>query len=106
NLYKVYKNEKLIAILFFSIRDNEMKLPYAYFNSADTSAVVNAICQIAINKLVKSFTCFNPQLLKEFNKTKNPYLFTKPLKKNIAYPPDLNVENSIIQDGDGDAVFC
>jgi len=106
NLYKVYKDEKLIAVLFFTIRNNEMKLPYAYFNSDDTSSVIDAIYQIAINKLVKSFTCFNQQLVQELNTSKNPFTFTKPLSKNIAYPSTLNVNRNMMQDGDGDAVFC
>jgi hypothetical protein len=106
NLYKVYKDEKLVAVLFFTIRDKEMKLPYAFFNTADTNTVAKAIYQIAINKLVTSFTCFNKQLRDELNTTKNPFTFTKPLKKNIAYPIDLNFDGKTIQDGDGDAVFC
>jgi hypothetical protein len=106
NLYKIYKDKKLIAILFFTIRDNEMKLPYAYFNTTDTSTVTNAIYQIAINQLVTSFTCFNTELIKQFNTSKNPFIFNKQLHKNIAYPADLNRDGKTIQDGDGDAVFC
>lgn len=105
-LYKVYKDEKLIAVLLFSIRDNEMKLPYAYFNKVNSTSIANAISQIAINNLVSSFTCFNQQLIQEFESNKNPFTFTKPLKKNIAYPAELNVDSNMIQDGDGDAVFC
>lgn len=105
-LYKIYKDQKLIAVLFFSIRDNEMKLPYAFFNKEDIAPVTNAIYQIAINNLVTSFTCFNEQLIQELNTGKNPFTFTKPLKKNIAYPPELDLSNKLLQDGDGDAVFC
>jgi hypothetical protein len=105
-LYKVYKDQKLIAVLFFSIRDNEMKLPYAFFNKEEIAPVTNAIYQIAINNLVTSFTCFNAQLIQELNTGKNPFTFTKPLKKNIAYPPELDISSKLLQDGDGDAVFC
>jgi hypothetical protein len=106
NLFKIYKDETLIAVLFFTIRDNEMKLPYAYFNSDDISSVIDAIYQIAINKLVSSFTCFNTELIKQFNTSKDPFIFNKQLHKNIAYPADLNFDGKTIQDGDGDAVFC
>ena len=106
NVFKVYKNEELIAVLFFTIRDNEMKLPYAYFNTKNIDAVTKAIYQIAINKMVTSLTCFNTELIKQFNTTKNPFIFNKQLHKNIAYPADLNRDGKTIQDGDGDAVFC
>ena len=83
-----------------------MKLPYAYYHADDVSSVAKAIYHIAINNKVNSFTCFNAQLIQEFKNSKNPYIFTKELKKNIAYPPNLNVNSNMLQDGNGDAVFC
>lgn len=106
SLYKVYKNDQLIAVLFFSTRDNDLKIPYAFFNESDSTSVSKAIYSIAINNKVASLTCFNDTLIKEFQTPKNLFILNKQLHKNIAYPADLNLEGKTIQDGDGDAVFC
>jgi len=108
-LFKVYRKNQLIGVLFFTIRNNEMKLPYSFFEEQEIESIIQAIYHIAIKKDVISFTTFNPAIIDKIITRKNPFIINKSITKYVAYPKNciaLGIENKQFQDGNGDAVFC
>ena len=105
-LVKVYQDHKLIGFLFLTIRDGEMKIPYAFFDEKNIEMITKAIYKVAINERVISFTTFNSMLIEKMKHHKSPFIMHKKLTKYIAYPTSLELNGKTIQDGDGDAVFC
>ncbi len=109
DVFKVYnKDNRLIAVLFFTLRNGLVKLPYAYFNVDDLHIVTQVITDYLQGKKAISFLTFNPQINKKLQQKKHLFWYKKPeikdfvvSKKIIQYLP----ENFVFQDGEGDFVF-
>ncbi|OFY84967.1 MAG: hypothetical protein A3K10_00770 [Bacteroidetes bacterium RIFCSPLOWO2_12_FULL_31_6] len=108
-LLKVFKNQQIVGVLFFTFRDGDMKLPYSFFYNQDIDLIVQIIYQVAIENHAMSFTTFNASITERISSKRHPFIFLKKIRKYIAYPKyciNLGIENKTIQDGDGDVVFC
>lgn len=100
--------DQTIGLLFISVNNGHMKIPYAYFNEKDASQVLRVIYQQAILKNVVTLTLFCSPLVAAMNSEPNPFIFTKKIKRLIAISKqlsDLYHQYPNIQDGDGDVVF-
>jgi len=99
---------RTIGLLFISIRDGYLKVPYAYFQDDETERVVNAIYREAILQKAVTLTIFCPGLVRQMNSGSHPFIFKKKVKRLIAISKklsDLYLKYPHIQDGDGDVVF-
>ncbi len=101
-------NNKLIAFLFFSIRNGTLKLPYFYYNN-NLDEVIKVINYHIIKWKIKTFTTYHSALSKRIMELKTVALFRKKTERNYLISKSLNEKllslDVEIQDGDGDCVF-
>jgi len=99
---------KTIGLLFISVRDGHLKVPYAYSQEDEAERMVNAIYREAIVQKAVTLTVFNPVLMRRMSLGPHPFLFRKRVKRLIAISSqlsDLYQDYPVIQDGDGDVAF-
>lgn len=107
---KLYSKDKVLkGFLMLSVRDKNMKVPYAYFEQADSPDVVRAIYYYMLQVRAETLTVFNPWLCKCILENKSPFLYKRNMKRHYLISKTLKnvVETGevIIQDGDGDCAF-
>lgn len=101
-------SEKTIGLLFISIRDGHMKVPYAYFNENDAPLILNVIYHQAVLKKALTLTLFRPELVQQMHSAPHPFILRKQIKRMAAVSKPLSAlfqQYPHLQDGDGDVVF-
>lgn len=105
---KVSEQGKVIGLLFISVRDSHMKIPYAYFDQEDAVQLLKVIYGQAILKNVVTLTIFNSKLTGMMEKVSHPFLLKKQIRRLVAISKQLTGSFQYLpefQDGDGDVVF-
>jgi hypothetical protein len=105
---KITASDQTIGLLFISVRDGHMKVPYAYFDEKDAPQALKVIYQQALLKNVVTLTVFCPSLVVAMDSVVHPFIFRKKIKRLIAISKQLSgfyQKYCEIQDGDGDVVF-
>ena len=105
---KISANSQTIGLLFISIRDGHLKVPYAYFHEKNARQVLKVIYQQAIIKKAITLTIFYPKLVNLMDSVLNPFIFKKKIKRLVALSkqlPGYYQTYHEFQDGDGDVVF-
>lgn len=100
--------DQTIGLLFISVKNGHMKVPYVYFNEKDAGEILKVIYQQALLKNVVTLTVFNPTLVAVMDSMTHPFLFRKKIKRLIAISKQLSTlyqKYPCLQDGDGDVVF-
>lgn len=107
-ILKVWHEKEMIAVLFLTLRDGELKLPYAYFEKEKTTLVAKVILRKLIELRAETFVCFHKDLLTYFRVNQGPFYHLRLIDKTFGYTSSLDKymqEDVVIQDGDGDVVF-
>jgi len=105
---KIWHKKEMIAVLFLTLRDGELKLPYAYFEKEKAALVGKVIVQKSIELRAETFVCFHKDLLAYFRQNQGPFYHLRLIDKTFGYSSELEkylVDGAVIQDGDGDVVF-
>lgn len=105
---KITAAGQTIALLFISLKNGHMKVPYAYFNEKVADQVLKVIYQQALIKNAVTLTLFNPPLVEAMDSAAHPFIFRKNIKRLIAISKHLSglyQKYPHLQDGDGDVVF-
>jgi len=105
---KITSTDLTIGLLFISLRDGHMKVPYAYFNEKDANQVLKVLYTQALLKNVVTLTVFCHQLVDVMNSAPHPFIFRKKIKRLMAISKQLSDvyhQYPQMQDGDGDVVF-
>ncbi len=108
HLLKVSEEGQTVAVLFLTLRDGELKLPYAYFEEKQEAIVKRVVVKKMLELGAETFVCFHPQLLTHFKKKSSPFYHLRQIDKTFGYSTTLEKymgEDVAIQDGDGDVVF-
>ncbi len=108
NLYQVYKNDQLIALLWITNRDGTAKLPFCYVMPGFESIAVQVIFHQIIHLEVDTFICFQENILNAIKDSSTPTLYQRSIKKVLGWSEKLkhHLEAPVyVQDGDGDVVF-
>lgn len=108
HVFQLWEKEQLIAVLFFTQRDGQVKLPYIYFDKNKMEVVVFAILKILIQLKAETFTCFQQEVCTAIQQQKTPFYHRKKIVKTFGIAKTLEKyleESPVIQDGDGDWVF-
>jgi hypothetical protein len=105
---KICRDHELIGFMMTSIRDRHFKIPYLYFEKGNIQFISLAIYYISISGDCTIFTTFNLHLTEYIKYNTSPYFYKRKLFKDLAVSTkyrNLNFDNIILQDGDGDCAF-
>lgn len=106
---KIYnKQNKLIAFIIFSRRNDDLKIPYLYHDNC-LETIVKVVNYHLIKWKIKTFTCFHNELALKLKKQSTSALFKKEINRNYLvsnlFDSQLIESKFEIQDGDGDCSF-
>jgi hypothetical protein len=110
-IMKVYDAEnKLAAILLLSVRDKNLKIPYAYLKTEAEKISIHAIEGFMREQKMDMLTLFHPRLANAFRLYSSTCFMIRKMKRHYIiskkFEADLAILKSIsIQDGDADAAF-
>lgn len=110
NYYTFYnKQEEVTAVLWLSIKDGHLKIPYAYFEKQLLDEVVKFILNKCKEKRVKTMLVYHTgiaELLQQrmFYMTKKTFYQNFYATKNLKITAK-DIKKKSIQSGDGDVVF-
>jgi len=103
------KNNEVVAFLFFTKRENTLKLPYCIYKSKYLHEIILVILQQIIELKISTFTTYNNEISDQLLKQKTNSLFKKKMIREYLISNNLkeyfDSNNFVIQDGDGDCVF-
>jgi hypothetical protein len=108
---KVYSSEnKLAAILLLSLRDKNLKIPYAYLSPSSEGISILAVEQFMREQKLDMLTLFHPKMTNAFGKFSSACFLIRKMKKHYIiskeFEANLSLSKSIsLQDGDADAAF-
>lgn len=97
----------LKAFLILMRRDQELKLPYCYFDSDAINDVVKLVNYFILKWKINTFTTFNSELSKYFLDHKTIGYYKKRMKRYYLASNHFQglLDDFEVQDGDGDLVF-
>ncbi len=102
------ENGTLIAVLFFTLRNGSLKLPYLYFQG-DMARIVDVVNYHVLLWNATMFTTFNQVLAAQLLKQSTPGFFKKKMERKYLISnllsPEFFENSPSFQDGDGDCVF-
>lgn len=106
---KIFNSEKnIIGFLLLKIRDNELTIPYCFFEKEDSKVVLDVIIKHIIKLRVDMIYFADQDLKKEFDKIKFPVLhrWESSRTRFMSHKFEkFDMSYYKIQDGDADAVF-
>ncbi len=108
NYYIFRQGKEIKAFVAISNRDNLAKIPFIYFNNTDIKAVTHRLVQLILKKKYDSVIVFHSQIVDFMEQNKMPFYYRK---KEIKYSGttkqiyNIFDQKSVMQDGDGDAIF-
>jgi GNAT superfamily N-acetyltransferase len=111
NVLKLYDPKKqLIALLIISVRDKNLKIPYAYILPGAEKTTAEALENIMLNQQLNMLTVFHKPLCDYLNKKKGPFFMLRKLQRHYIISKKfehqlINTKSIAIQDGDADAAF-
>jgi GNAT superfamily N-acetyltransferase len=99
---------QMIGLLMLKVRNNHLRIPYAYFDDADAREIMRVVCLFLVEMNMELFTIHNKQLRKAFSQAGFPAMYIRKAalpsyisKKFIS----LDATKYVLQDGDGDLAF-
>lgn len=106
---KFYEHNKLKALVYYTIKNNELKLQYVFCEKDIEAVVANFFYnKVVTNKKLHSITTFHKNI-SEFLSNRKKFIFKTRLPKLSAIAKDLkpnrNNDNLYLQMGDGDCIF-
>lgn len=106
---KVYDaNDKMVGFVMLKVRDNVMSIPYLYSDSDALTNILYLIGFLIIELNIDIFITYNKEVLNNLTKIKFPYLYGKGRSKLYYISnkfKDVDFDDFVLQDGNGDAVF-
>lgn len=96
--------------LHFTLRNNHLKIPYAYFEAEAVPAIVSYIKKLMLREQLNMLTVFHPALVNYLQKHRWPLIYLHPIKRNYIISKKLeeragDMSRLSIQDGDADCAF-
>lgn len=107
-LFKVYKDNEMIAFFWLTLRDGTAKLPYCYISQGYESTIAQVLKHQLYTLPIDTFICFQQNILPALAETKTAFLYKKAVSKTFGWTNTLDTyfeSDFYLQDGDGDAVF-
>ena len=107
---KMMKASEIVGFLHLTIRDNHLKVPYAFFEKENTRDVIEYIYSLMLTQKLNMLTVFHPELVSYISGSYSPFIYKRPIKRHYMISKVLdaqfsNKDNLLIQDGDADCAF-
>jgi len=106
---KVKEGEELIGFLLLSVRDQNVKVPYAYFDKENASKMFEVIRQYLFDFKANMLTVFHLDLVTYIQENKTPFYLKRNFQRHYIvtkeFEPFLSTNPLRIQDGDADCSF-
>jgi hypothetical protein len=108
--FKLTDKGEIKGYVHFTIRDNHLKIPYAYFEPEYLNDVVQHIYSIMLEYKLNMLTVFHSSLVDSFKSNSTPFLYKRAIKRQYIITKALDIhftgnEKLLIQDGDADCAF-
>ena len=105
--YKIYnENNTLEGFIILELRNNQLKVPYAYYNLEAAKSVLQIIVKEMIELRVNILTLFDKELIAHLDE--HPFLITKDTYRSYLISKKFNtlkISDYKIHAGDGDCAF-
>lgn len=106
---KVKSEDQLIGFLMLSVRDQNLKVPYAYFDSGHAGLMFEVIRQQLFEYGANMLTVFHPDLVGHIQNSRTPFYLKRDFQRHYIvtkeFQPYLATNPLRIQDGDADCAF-
>lgn len=100
---------QIVGCMLFSKRDDNLKLPYCFYEKEYIDEIVRIILQINIHLNISTFTVYHTEIVKKLQEMRTPAFYKKTIKKHVILGKIFNLEHIdniyTNQDGDGDGAF-
>jgi hypothetical protein len=105
---KITEDNKTIAFLIVTVRNNHLKVPYLYYAPGSLPHVVDFLLHFMISGKVYYITVFRKDISGYLLKHPMPMIWKKSIRRYTAISKDISDMLPVghqMQDGDGDVVF-
>lgn len=108
--FKIIWENSIKGYIHFTIRDNHLKIPYAFFETELTHKILNFTYGIMAAHKLNMLTVFHPPIVSYLKKHSTPFIYKRPVKRHYIITRKLSeyfAQNNIpsILDGDADCAF-
>lgn len=100
----------IIGYMLVEIRDDHLKVPYAYFKRDQTPRMASVLWQLTLDRRIETVTVFHPLLVMHFKRNRYPAIFAKTVTRNYYAANHLHQyfktgDELNFMEGDGDQAF-
>ena len=108
--FKIQENGQIRGYIHFTVRDSQLKVPYAYFDDECLPDIVEYIYQLMRDYQLNMLTVFHPAIVRHFEGHATPFIYKRQIKRHYIISKVLDAHftdhNKLaIQDGDADCAF-
>lgn len=101
-----YDKKEVVGILFITIRDNNLTVPYLFSDKKNTDIIAKFLIKKMVDLKLNMITTFNEMLSDALKKQRKYFIYSKTIKKPYFISKQVeDFDNLNFQDGDGDCVF-
>lgn len=109
NFKFINEQGKIVAVMIFSIRNQNLKIPYAYIEKEYTSLVGKFTAHFMLTEKLDMLTTFHAGLVEYLRSGKTPFYHKRKMKRHYIitkkFLPQITDRKIILQDGDADCAF-
>ena len=108
--FKLRADGKMVGLVLFSLRNNHLKIPYAYFDDEYTADVVEYTYQFMRNYGANMLTIYHSKLVAYIAQHGSPFIYKRSITRHYIISKILSQSFTQkakleIQDGDADCAF-
>ena len=112
SFYKILdkKTNVILAVIYYSIKNKQLKIPYLYATENAYDLVTNFVLELAIKNKINFATIYDEKLNEFIGNSRHLFLKQRNFEQNYMITKSLlteypNLKQYAIQTGDGDGVF-
>jgi GNAT superfamily N-acetyltransferase len=107
---KITMANRIVGFIHLTIRDNHLKVPYAFFEKENARDVMEYIYDLMFTQGINMLTVFHPELVNYLTENSSPFIYKRAVKRHYIISKVLEAHfadkaSLRIQDGDADCAF-
>jgi len=96
---------EVCGVLVLTLRDGHLRVPFAFFDDAQTATVAQVIFAYALRSGAKMLTLYCPRLTAHCRQHRTPFFALRPMARIFFVGKPLAGHSAAMQDGEGDLGF-